>query len=260
MYQQYISSYLDSYKCSRHSQSYYEGIAKEKGCTLLSEFKGSKSKLDFICPRGHPYTTTWDIFLQGRRCIECFHEDQLLDIEYIREAFKKENYILHTQVYTGSRQELEFTCDKGHNDSIRWNYFQQGNRCGTCYLEKNKKGENSPRWNPNLTQEEREKKRNYPEYIAWRNAVFKRDNFTCQCCNDDTGGNLIAHHILNFSEHRELRHDIGNGITLCEPCHIDFHNTYGYKNNNQIQIREYILTYKSKNKLDKLNNKKEKPP
>jgi 5-methylcytosine-specific restriction endonuclease McrA len=57
------------------------------------------------------------------------------------------------------------------------------------------------------------------EYKNWRIAVFTRDNFTCQNC-EQIGNKLEAHHIHSFAKHKELRFDANNGITLCPPCHI----------------------------------------
>jgi len=53
----------------------------------------------------------------------------------------------------------------------------------------------------------------------WRYDVFTRDEFTCQHCGDDRGGNLNAHHIKPWALFPKLRYDLDNGITLCEPCH-----------------------------------------
>jgi 5-methylcytosine-specific restriction endonuclease McrA len=57
------------------------------------------------------------------------------------------------------------------------------------------------------------------EYKQWRDAVFKRDEYTCRKCGDETGGNLRAHHIKHYSLFPEMRFDINNGITLCHDCH-----------------------------------------
>lgn len=102
---------------------------------------------------------------------------------------------------------------------------------------------------------ETEKLRTTKEYRQWRKSVYERDNYTCQCCGDDSGGNLNAHHIENFSSNEENRFDISNGITLCSNCHDprikgSFHNIYGTRNNNYEQLEAYI---KSKQLLFKEN-------
>jgi 5-methylcytosine-specific restriction endonuclease McrA len=61
------------------------------------------------------------------------------------------------------------------------------------------------------------------EYKDWRDAVFARDNYTCQACGDDRGGNLQAHHVKSFAAHPELRFVVSNGITFCRDCHERLH-------------------------------------
>lgn len=60
--------------------------------------------------------------------------------------------------------------------------------------------------------------RNSSMYKIWREAVFLRDNFTCQECGK-LGGFLEAHHIKQFVLFPELRFKINNGITYCSECH-----------------------------------------
>jgi hypothetical protein len=65
-------------------------------------------------------------------------------------------------------------------------------------------------------------------YIDCRMRVFKRDDYTCQCCGDNKGGNLEMHHIIPFSviynEYKIMKddsglYDIDNCLTLCIDCH-----------------------------------------
>lgn len=77
------------------------------------------------------------------------------------------------------------------------------------------------------------------EFRLWREAVFARDNWTCQKYGTK-GGNLHPHHIQNFSQFPELRFAIDNGITLSEKAHKEFHKKYGHKNNTKEQINEFL--------------------
>lgn len=87
------------------------------------------------------------------------------------------------------------------------------------------------------------------EYIEWREIVFRRDDYTCQCCGDRSraGHSVIlhAHHLENFAHNEDLRFDVDNGITLCFNCHDirargSFHNLYGIHNNTREQFEEYL--------------------
>lgn len=56
------------------------------------------------------------------------------------------------------------------------------------------------------------------EYKQWRSAVFSRDNYTCQIC-EQYGGTLHADHIIRWVDSETLRYSVDNGRTLCVPCH-----------------------------------------
>lgn len=160
-----------------------------------------------------------------------------------RECYHKST----TTEYTKVNNKVKYNCSYCGKEAERYPSEMKGKKYMYCSMEcKNKhngvlmQGENHHRWNPDLTEEERIESRKTPEYIQWRENVYNRDDYTCRACGDDRGGNLVAHHILNFSEYEELRHSVDNGITLCEKCHKSFHDSYGYTNNNLKQLQSFI--------------------
>lgn len=100
-----------------------------------------------------------------------------------------------------------------------------GKKCTEC-RRRGFIGELNPRWNPDLTDEQRNKNRDTLEHIQWRENVFSRDDYTCQECSE-RGGKLNAHHIVPFSVDVELSLDEENGVTLCETCHKRIHSSGG---------------------------------
>jgi len=102
-----------------------------------------------------------------------------------------------------------------------------------------KTGKDSPTWNPNLTDEDRADKRNYPAYKEWLKLIYEKDSYTCQKCGDNKGGNLEAHHIEDYANNAGLRTTASNGITFCKPCHKDFHRVYGRRSNIE-KVKEFL--------------------
>jgi hypothetical protein len=163
--------------------------------------------------------------------IDCaFYYSQKIKTVTIKEGVKKIHY-----AFIGCKSLKTIRLPKGLNkisDSL--------NECYKLNIGKFYKGENNHNWNHDLTESERINKRRYPAYYEWRNSVYNRDKYTCQCCGSNKSGNLVAHHIINYSSNKKLRLDINNGITFCVDCHRKFHNEFGYFNNDKEQLDKFI--------------------
>jgi ribosomal protein L44E len=71
----------------------------------------------------------------------------------------------------------------------------------------------------------------FPEYVAWRKAVFTRDGFKCVWCEKTSGfeadhikpfAQIIKEHSIKTTDDARRCNalwDVGNGRTLCRMCH-----------------------------------------
>ena len=108
------------------------------------------------------------------------------------------------------------------------------------------RGENSPRWKGGTSELSKRIKNSF-KYKKWREAIFQRDNWTCQRCGKRGGIILHPHHkkslasILEENNVKTLEDalncealwNINDGITLCRNCHKRT-NTYGWNRYNEI--------------------------
>ena len=94
-------------------------------------------------------------------------------------------------------------------------------------------------WRGGIT-EQNKKIRMSMESRAWRETVFKRDNYQCVLGGKEHGNKLNADHIKPFALFPELRFELSNGRTLCIDCHKKT-DTYGKK------IQEYATKLKNIN-------------
>lgn len=129
--------------------------------------------------------------------------------------------------------------------------------CRKCFGSK-VRGDKSGTWNPNLSEDDRRKRRASFELYFWRKNVYIRDNFTCRVTGVKQSGGLCAHHLESWHANKNLRFELTNGITILKSIHVDFHSKYGYKNNTKEQFDEFVknLTEEEKQKLILKNNEK----
>jgi hypothetical protein len=77
------------------------------------------------------------------------------------------------------------------------------------------------------------------KYREWRDKVIETAGNVCQKCNSPKATHV--HHIKNFAQYPKLRHKRSNGILFCRDCHEKFHKKYGYRGNNAIELKEFLL-------------------
>lgn len=130
----------------------------------------------------------------------------------------KYNWILNNGEFDNQEFFLKNIC--GNNKCCNYNHY---------ILKKYKRNYDKNR-----------KRLNYSNDLSkWGNRIYKKFNYTCQKCGQ-YDGKLRAHHIKSFNDNYDLAFDDNNGICLCEKCHVLFHKTYGYGNNNEIQLSSFL--------------------
>ena len=198
---------------------------------ISEEYIGAHSKLEILhkfC--GDVFQMSWNCFNRGHRCPGCSNKKRGLKLTLPFETIKTKidsvkNYKLLSEEYINARSKLKILHEScGDVFQMSWNTFNHRQRCPGCAI-KNNRGENHGNWNPNLTDEERENGRNFPENREWIKAIFEIDGHTCQKCLV-RGGELVAHHIFPWALFPKLRFEVENGITLCEGCHKYYHSIY----------------------------------
>jgi len=185
---------------------------------------------------------------KGQQCFDCYQKSRNKSF-----CITCNNKLLHStsrycaKCFSASRVGDKSTSWKGGlakcsicNDNL--SIYKNSNQYDTGICKKCYRGENSRIWKKSITTEDREnsKYRNkHPLHRIWRTSVFNRDNYTCQKCNQ-YGGSLCSHHIESYNKNKEKRYDIDNGITFCNECHISFHKSFGWFDNNLNQLSEYL--------------------
>ena len=96
--------------------------------------KPGRDKITLICPRGHEVVMRLDHFKGRRKCPLC--SDTTLKIDDVRNFIEKEGYQLLTNNYKNCFDKLLIKCDKGHEYSVNFHNFKNGNRCPYCQCSK----------------------------------------------------------------------------------------------------------------------------
>jgi hypothetical protein len=182
-------------------------------------------------------------------CAVCAGNAPKTTAEYRQEVeAAEEGYTLAPGAeYVNKDTKIAHICDRGHTFEMRPDNFLKGNRCPECArlaLSERMRGENSPFFDPSITDEERrerEEQNRDPALKSWAKRVKRNDGEACRVCGStDT---LHAHHLYAKTASPWLRTNDANGVTLCggaESCHNEFHQQYGFGDNTPDQFIEWL--------------------
>jgi hypothetical protein len=189
--------------------------------------------------------------LKDYKCPECVRENQYKKLKDNAYDITRQIFGELTVLYKDCEKTKQFNtaywmckCSCGALISVRGGDLKNGHTksCGNASIHWS--GENAPGWKGGLTPKTMIGKTN-SAYANWRDSVYAKDWYTCQCCGKSKGIIKNAHHILPYASHEELRYDVNNGICMCRDCHYttikdSFHNKYGTTNNTPEQLEEFI--------------------
>lgn len=233
-------------RCSKSIRYEYDDVFaafEKRGCTLLEDsYINCKVPMKYIATCGHESVISFDEFQNAKavtlKCKKC-QKIKHYSYDEVKQIFSDNGCELLSRDYAVTDDRLEYIAQCGHKTSIRFSKFLvgQGRKCNKCCKPS---GANHWKFNPVLTDEDRKARGIQNGKIkAYRAEVFKRDNYTCQICHNNKGGNLEAHHLNSWNSNIDERYEANNMITLCKDCHKAFHMEYGFGNNTREQFNEF---------------------
>lgn len=232
--------------------------------------ESSNVKVDFICNCcgkicNRSINTVVGHDIDEYICLDCSKQkqhDQALDLtgqkfgRWVVLSLDVEKSDLEHGQTKRKRRYWICQCECGTIKSVFQDGLTSGNSksCGCICVElgHERTGEKNPSYNPNLTDEDRTKRRYIDGYKEWRNEVKRLANYTCDCCGQ-WGGDLRSHHLNCYKDFPNQRLDITNGVCLCTKCHSEFH-TYMGGNSAKCTADDYYNWKQDKCNVDELDS------
>lgn len=176
------------------------------------------NKITIVCQTCNSSFLSWPS--QKRRVCsrECFrkHHSQFMKAHPNKGQFDSSRKAFLGRRHSGSSKKL--MSDKTKQ---AWSDGRLGGDAMSEAARKRFTGVNNVNWKGGVSKENRTARQNAaqtPEYKQWRTAVFERDNYTCQVCEQHNGV-LHADHIERWADNEDLRYAVENGRTVCVACH-----------------------------------------
>jgi hypothetical protein len=183
-----------------------------EGYVLHSKkYVNNRSKLEYTCPNGHVYFTSWASWVNGGRCGVCAGNVRL-GLQFVKDVFASEGYELLETSYYNAHTKMNYICSAGHRHRIDWAHWKKGKRCPVCALI-NQSGPNHYAWKGGVSFQ--------PYCEAWKDSEYKdsikiRDGNEClnPYCDSKNPNDLTIHHI----DYNKKNCQPNNLITICRSC------------------------------------------
>ena len=122
------------------------------------------------------------------------------------------------------RPEIRKKISEKAKGRMPWSYGKHLSEKTRRKIGESHRGSKSVNWKGGIEPENKRIRKSI-EFRLWREAVFARDNWTCQKCGK-RGIKLHPHHIKAFAKFPEFRFANDNAITLSENCHKLIHKKH----------------------------------
>ena len=225
----------------------------EKDINDFSKHKGMKDGYRNNCKK-----CEYEISKRYKKtCLQCgngfktHNKTQKYCSRHCESEYTKENELRKKEKHWNWQGgEAEYHCDFCGNKTIhkigqfsKSKYHYCSRKCNGKHAEQLErfKGKNSTSYNPNLSDEDRVKRRKTPESKKGTREVYEKDNYTCVVCGC-RGKRLVAHHLDGYNWCKEKRTDVNNGVALCSNHHDEFHRKFGYGNNKKSQFDIFVYS------------------
>lgn len=249
---------LGALKYTRYSLEQAQAEFQRVGSVLLSEtYEGVGQNLTCLCIdcRQNSSSITMNSLRKGRlpRCAGCLlaHFRQKAGprrnaFHSVQQDFEARGLVLLSvdADYLNANSRLSVKCVACPAEvTLSYNQLrrEQTPRCSACSRKHRvavtPTGENSPRWNPDLTDEDRSLRRHYPWYREWEEQALERFGYRCAVSKER--GTLAVHHLYNWADFLKLRQHPHNAVVLTKPIHLLYHQRYDYRHNTLSQFEDF---------------------
>lgn len=211
----------------------------------LVEYTTSRTEVDIICNIHGIFKQKPMDHLSGCGCPECgiikaSNARKSSLEEFVCRSNKLHNFTFDYSLveYVDGHTKVAIVCKTHGVFHQTPSSHLQGIGCRDCFFEKNS-GEGH-HWYKHGKTKEHAKERLTPENYQWTKLI-KENKTQCDCCHEPFSEHTTphAHHLNSWIDHPEERYDLNNGVAICEDCHWEFHDSYGYGGNTKEQYYQY---------------------